>query len=170
MGRNSSKVQQNDKSDNPGLQHVRLLSDDDRRPAISTQTISPSDIFQRCRFATHMEYHFTGLPEKIHGSAKDFEPPRLQMPFQISLGIPFFEKAEFVFIIHFAEKIAPAASFFCPYQTGQGIYRLGQFLVLLRKNFHADNEEDHAKHIANGLPIAEKMRNSESSFQNRGLD
>jgi hypothetical protein len=94
-----------------------------------------------------VEYHFTRLLEKIHGPSKDLETPRPQVSFKISLGIPFFKKAEFIFIIHLPVKVAPPASLLCPYQAGEGIYCLGELFVLLRKNFHANNEEDHANDI-----------------------
>jgi len=67
--------------------------------------------------------------------------------FQIPLGIPFFEKTEFILILHALEKVASPASLLRPYGADQGSDRLGQLLALLRKNPHSDDDQDHANSI-----------------------
>jgi hypothetical protein len=67
--------------------------------------------------------------------------------FQISLGIPFLKKTEFILILSALEKVASPASLLRPYQADQGGNRLGQLLSFLGKNLHADDDQDHANRI-----------------------
>ena len=99
-----------------------------------------------------MEHHSIGLLEKVHRPPKYPKTLRLQVDFKVLLGIPFFQKREFIFILHTLAKIAAPASVLRPYGADQGRDRLGQLLSLLSKNPHSYDDQDHANVFANGLP------------------
>jgi hypothetical protein len=66
-----------------------------------------------------VERHFKGLLEKVHGSPDYLKMLRLQVIFNIFLGIPFFNKKEFVFIIDTPAEVATLTSLLHPCDTGQ---------------------------------------------------
>ena len=86
------------------------------------------------RVETHVEHHSIGLFKKVHRPPKYPKTLRLQVTLKIPLGIPFFNKREFIFIFHTLAKVAAPASLLRPYGADQGSDRLGQLLALLRKN------------------------------------
>jgi len=57
-----------------------------------------------------MDYHFTGLFQEIHRPVKYSKALRLQVAVKLLPGIPFFKKAEFIFILHALVKVAAPAS------------------------------------------------------------
>jgi len=105
-----------------------------------------------------VEYHFIGLLEKVHRSPKNPKTLRLQVSFQIPLGIPFFKKTEFIFILRIPAKVAAPASLFRPYGADQGSDRLGQLLALLRKNLHSDDDQDHRSSNCKGVANNRKIQ------------
>ncbi len=99
------------------------------------------------RMKNRVVYHFMGLLEKAHRSPQNPKTLRLQVALKIPMGIPFFKKTELIFILHTLEKVASLASLFLPYGADQGSDRLGELLVLLLKNLHLNDEQDHANRI-----------------------
>ena len=96
---------------------------------------------------TRVEHHSIGLLEKVHCPPKHAKTIRLQVAFKILLAIPFFQKREFIFILHTLAKIAAPASLLRPYGAGQGSDRLGQLFALLSKNPHSYDNQNHANRI-----------------------
>src|SRR4030066_1733280 len=104
-------------------------------------------LFPRCY---GVEHHFIGLLEKVHRPPKYPKTLRLQVAVKVLLGIPFFKKREFIFILHTLAKIAAPASLLRPYGADQGSDRLGELLALFRKNLHSYDDHDHANRICKG--------------------
>jgi len=94
-----------------------------------------------------VEHHSIGLLEKVHRPPKYPKTLRLQVALKIPLGIPFFNKREFIFIFHTLAKITALASLLRPYEADQGSDRLGQLHALLIKNLHSYDNQDHASGI-----------------------
>jgi len=94
-----------------------------------------------------VEHHSIGLFKKVHRPPKYPKTLRRQVAVEVFLGVPFFQKREFILILHTLEKVTPPASLLLPYGADQGSDRLGQFLALLRENLHSDDDQDHAKRI-----------------------
>jgi hypothetical protein len=65
------------------------------------------------------------------------------MVFKVFLGIPFLKKQEVIFILQILAKVATPASLIRSYGTGQVRHCLRQLLVLLRKDLHSDDKQDH---------------------------
>ena len=94
-----------------------------------------------------VEHYSIGLFKKVHRPPKYPKTLRLQVALKIPLGIPFFNKREFIFIFHTLAKIAALASLLRPYGADQGRDRLGQLHALLIENLHSDDDQDHANRI-----------------------
>ena len=112
--------------------------------------IGPLNFLHSCGVENRVEHHSIGLFEKIHRPAKHPKTIRLQVAVKVLLGIPFFQKREFIFILHALAKIAAPASLLRPYGADQGSDRLGQLLALLSKNPHSYDDHDHANRICKG--------------------
>lgn len=97
-----------------------------------------------------MKQNFTGFFKKVRRSPDHLEMLRLHMLIQVFLGIPFLKKQEVFFILQILAKVAPPASLIRSYGTGKVRHCLRQLLVLLRKDFHSDDEQDHEKGSCKG--------------------
>jgi len=105
------------------------------------------------RVENRVEHHSIWLLEKVHRSPKYPKTLRLQVAFKVLPGVPFFKKREFIFILHILAKVAAVASLLRPYGADQGRDRLGQLQVLLRKDLHSYDDQNHinsnCKRVAN---------------------
>jgi hypothetical protein len=99
-----------------------------------------------------MEHKFAGRFKKVRRSPDHLEMLRLHMAHKVFLGIPFLKKQEIIFIRKILAKVAPLAALIHSYGTDKVRHCLRQLLVLLRKYFHSDDEQDHERGIARGLP------------------
>ena len=79
------------------------------------------------------------------------------MAIKILPDIPFFQNTEFIFILHTLTKVAAQAALLCPEGADQGYYCLTQLHVLLRKNLHSYDDQDHASCISK-LPATNRRK------------
>jgi hypothetical protein len=108
-----------------------------------------------------MKQNFKGLFKKIRRPPEHLKTLRSHMAFKVLLGIPFLKKQEVVFILDIPAKVTASAAIIRSYGNGQGSDRLRQFLVLLRKNLHSDDGQDHDQCIAKSLPTNWKRQGFE---------
>jgi hypothetical protein len=106
--------------------------------------MDPLNFVHSCRVETRVEHHFIGLLEKVHRPSNYPKTLRLHVALKVLLGIPLFNKREFILIHHIPAKVAAPASLLRPYGADQGSDRLGQLHALLIKNPHSDDDHDHA--------------------------
>lgn len=97
-----------------------------------------------------MESHFKGHFEKVRRPPDHLEILRFHMVLKVFPGIPFLKKQEVIFILQILAKVAASASLFRPYGTGQASHGLRQFLALLRKDLHSNDEQDHGNGSCKG--------------------
>jgi hypothetical protein len=97
--------------------HLKTMAALQRRHFLKGNLSIKSPLFRRLECG--VEHHFIGLFEKVHRPPKYPETLRLQVAFKVLLGIPFFKKPEFIFILCTLTKVAALASLLRPYGPDQ---------------------------------------------------
>ena len=134
-------------------------------------SISTRNLPHLHRVENGVKHHFAGLSEKGHCPPEYTETPRLQVGHQVLPGLPFFKKKEPVFILGALAEFATTASLLRPYGADQQSNRLGQLHVLLGKDLHSEDEQNHTYFLCNWpADKGKKVRSVGSFINNRGLE